>query len=162
MADNFRDLSNEVDELSSEDYAKLYDVVKRIKIAIHKTFGKQHGYLKQLDNITFTPSKYELTSREHFRELSIQETKKINPQELKKSIERDCLKANEQFPMELKEKSPQEFQEYMLKEIEEYYRLEESRSRESSWSSVTKGLSRFLEMLSIHAWYTNLNREQIS
>ncbi len=150
MTATFQDIICEVNKLSCEDNITLDDVIRRTKIVINKTFGKQYYYLKQLDNISFTPSVYELTKHEHFKKQLFQEIAKKSPNDLKESIETDCLAHNEQLPPELQEKSPQEFKECLLQAFEEYYKSEESRMRETSWSSGIKSLLGLLKYLSMH------------
>lgn len=125
MTETFQHLINETNKLSYGENTKLDEIIKQTKIAINNTFGKQHNYLKQLDNISFIPSIYDLTYQEHFKILALKEI--------------------ETMP-------PNEFKEDMRHKIVEFYKINESTMRETSWSSGMKGLSRFLENLLKHAW----------
>jgi hypothetical protein len=152
----FRDLMSEVNNLSYGDDAKLEDVIKRTKTAIIETFGKQYDYLKQLDNITFTPSIYELTRHEYYecaKEKMLQEIANKSPQELRDEIEKDCLENNETFPQELKERADSEILELWRHQIEKLYQSMYLDSKKLSWYS---GIKNFLNLLNYIVKHTQL------
>ena len=143
MKETFQCLMRDVNKLCRGDSAKLENIILRVKIAINKTFGKQNGYLQQLDYISFTPSKYELTCHEHFKEQSFQQIEKKSPQELKESIEKVCLESHKRLPQGLWEKSPREFKEHMLHEIKEGFDLVPISRALNSYVNIFNLYSRF-------------------
>jgi hypothetical protein len=139
----------------------ISDILIRTKIAINTTFGTQHKYLEELNRITISPSKYEISYQNHFKEQSLQKIMEESPQKLKESVEKDCIESNEQPPKELQEMSPEEFQKWMLHEVEQYNYLQESSLRENSWSSGVRCLSNLLARLSRHAWLLEQDADRL-
>jgi len=145
----FQKLIYDVQELKYGDEKKLMDIIGRTKNAIIKTFGKQYDYILQLNEISFSPSIYEITHNNHFKEQTLREIADKSPQEIW-YLKKESLESHEQLPPEIESLSPEELKEYILNELKKNYQLEERSMKEAAWSSGIKYLLYYLNKMKDH------------